>query len=61
MAGHFGHQQFVDGMLLLPATAVGFALSGASRSYLDRGRTHAAVLAVASLSALAVVIKELLT
>lgn len=61
LAGHFGREQFVDGMLLLPATAVGFAFSGASRSYLDRGRTHAAVLAVASISALAVVIKELLT
>jgi len=60
LAGHFGRQQFVDGMLLMPATAVGFALSGASRSYLDRGRTHAAVLAVASVSALAVVVKELL-
>lgn len=60
MAGHFGSQQFYDGMLLMPATVVGFALSGSTRSYLDRGRTHKAVLAVASISALAVVAKELL-
>lgn len=60
LAGHFGRQQFVDGMMLMPATVVGFALSGVSRSWLDRGRTHSAVLAVASLSALAVVLKELL-
>ncbi|MFN2425388.1 MAG: sulfite exporter TauE/SafE family protein [Candidatus Binatia bacterium] len=60
LAGHFGRDQLVDGLLLMPATAVGFALSGASRSYLDRGRTHAAVMAVATISALAVVLKELL-
>lgn len=60
LAGHFGRQQFVDGMMLMPATVVGFALSGVSRSWLDRGRTHSAVLAVASLSALAVVLKEFL-
>lgn len=59
-AGHFGVQQTIDGLLLLPATAAGFALSGASRSFLDRGRTRSAVLAVATVSALAVVVKELL-
>ena len=47
LAGHFGKQQFLDGVSLVPATLVGFALSGATRSSLDRGRTHAAVLAVA--------------
>ncbi|MFN2376113.1 MAG: sulfite exporter TauE/SafE family protein [Candidatus Binatia bacterium] len=60
LAGHFGRQEFVAGMMLMPATVVGFALSGFSRSWLDRGRTHSAVLAVASLSALAVVLKEFL-
>lgn len=59
-AGHFGTKELQDGLLLLPATAVGFAASGASRAYLDRGRTHAAVMGVATLSALAVVVKELL-
>lgn len=61
VAGHFGRKEFVDGVMLLPATAIGFALSGASRAYLDRGRTHAAVMAVATLSALAVVLKNLLS
>lgn len=60
VAGHFGRTQLVDGMLLLPATAIGFALSGASRSFLDQGRTRKAVLAVAAVSAAAVVLKELL-
>jgi uncharacterized protein len=60
VAGHFGREQLLDGILLLPATFAGFALSGLTRSYLDAGRTRAAVLAVASASALAVVIKEAL-
>lgn len=60
LAGHFGVQQAIDGALLLPATAIGFALSGATRSFLDRGRTRAAVLATATVSALAVVVKEIL-
>jgi uncharacterized protein len=60
LAGHFGREQLVDGMLLLPPTLVGFALSGWTRSWLDAGRTRAAVLAVATASALAVVVKEML-
>lgn len=60
LAGHFGRTQVIDGLLLLPAVAVGFGLSSATRDYLDRGRTHTAVLAVASISALAVVLKQLL-
>ena len=60
LAGHFGRDELLDGMLLLPPTLVGFALSGYTRSWLDAGRTRAAVLGVASASALAVVVKELL-
>jgi uncharacterized membrane protein YfcA len=60
LAGHFGREQLADGMLLLPPTFVGFALSGVTRSWLDAGRTRAAVLGIASASALAVVVKALL-
>ncbi|HXC53453.1 MAG TPA: sulfite exporter TauE/SafE family protein [Candidatus Limnocylindrales bacterium] len=60
LAGHFGRVELASGLLLLPATGVGFAMSGASRRYLDEGRTRGAVLAVASVSALAVVIRTLL-
>lgn len=59
LAGHFGREQLVDGMVLLPPTLVGFALSGVTRSWLDAGRTRAAVLGIASASALAVVVKAL--
>lgn len=61
VAGHFGSRELVDGLMLLPATAIGFALSGASRAYLDRGRTHTAVMGVATVSALAVIVKTLLS
>ncbi len=60
LAGHFGREHLIDGLLLLPPTFVGFALSGFTRSWLDAGRTRAAVLGVATASALAVVVKELL-
>ena len=59
VVGHFGAREFTSGLLLLPATGLGFALSGASRRYLDEGRTRPAVLTVASISAVAVVIKTL--
>lgn len=59
LAGRFGREELIAGLLLLPATAIGFALSGSSRSYLDQGRTRAAVLSVASVSAIAVVINTL--
>lgn len=58
-AGHFGQKQLVEGLVLMPAMVLGFALSGSSRSYLDQGRTRAAVLAVAALSAAAVLLKPL--
>lgn len=60
LAGHFGRVEFIHGLWLLPATAVGFAFSGATRDFLDQGHTHSAVLAVASISALAVVVRTLL-
>lgn len=60
LAGHFGGQQIVDGLMLMPATAIGFLLSGSTRSYLDAGRTRAAVLGVATGSALALVVREVL-
>ncbi|HEY2773926.1 MAG TPA: sulfite exporter TauE/SafE family protein [Candidatus Binatia bacterium] len=59
LAGHFGASELLAGSLLLPATMAGFALSAFTRSWIDDGRTRAAVLAVASASALAVVVREL--
>lgn len=60
LAGHFGGTQIVAGLILMPAMAAGFLLSGSTRSYLDAGRTRVAVLAVATGSALALVVREVL-
>lgn len=60
LAGRFGRAELIDGLMLIPATLVGFAFSGATHAYLDRGRTRRAVLVVASASALAVLVKALL-
>lgn len=57
LAQRFGAAEFARGALLLPATLVGLLLSNATRRWLDRGRTRGAVLAVATLSALGVLIK----
>jgi uncharacterized membrane protein YfcA len=58
--GRFGVSELLIGALLLPPVGVGFALSGAIRHVLDRGYTRRAVLAIASVSALGVVVKTLL-
>jgi uncharacterized membrane protein YfcA len=60
LIGHFGSRELVNGSLLLPAAALGFAFSGLTRQWLDRGYTRGAVLTVASASALGVVLKALL-
>jgi uncharacterized membrane protein YfcA len=57
--GHFGRHEWVSGVLLLPPVGIGFALSGVTRQWLDRGYTQRAVLAIAGVSALGVVIKTL--
>jgi uncharacterized membrane protein YfcA len=60
VAGRFHQRELVSGALLIVPAALGFALSGATRHRLDRGYTRTAVLAIASVSALGVVVKTLL-
>jgi uncharacterized membrane protein YfcA len=57
LANRFGSAELVRGALLMPATLVGLALSNTTRRWIDRGRTRGAVLAVATLSALGVLLK----
>jgi uncharacterized protein len=59
-AGHLPSRALVAGAALVPFVAVGFALSGPLRSYLDNGRMRAAVLTLASISALVLIVRELL-
>jgi len=49
----------VTGALLVPFLVAGFLASGPLRRYLDRGRIRIAVLAVASVSALALIMQSL--
>ncbi len=59
-AGHLPGHSLAAGAALIPFVAAGFALSGPLRRYLDNGRMRAAVLALATISALALIVHELL-
>jgi uncharacterized membrane protein YfcA len=56
----FGLHDLVQGASMLPGIAVGFALSGRSGAFLDKGRTRIAVLVVAGLSGVAAMLRALL-
>ena len=45
--------------VLVPGTVAGFAVSGRAARWLDEGRTRAAILVLCTLSAIAVVLREL--
>jgi uncharacterized membrane protein YfcA len=59
-AGHLPSRSLAAGAGLIPFVAAGFALSGPLRRYLDNGRMRAAVLALATISAVALIVRELL-
>lgn len=53
----FGATDLLQGASMLPGVFVGFALSGRSGAFLDKGRTRTAVLLVAGLSGVAAMIR----
>ncbi len=59
-AGRLGVDHLWAGLATVPGVAVGFGLSGRLHRHIDRGRARPAVLAVAALSSMAVLIRELL-
>jgi uncharacterized membrane protein YfcA len=59
-AGRFGWAEFVAGLALLPAVAVGFWLSGFTARALDRAWLREAVLAVSGAAGAAAIIQGLL-
>lgn len=59
-AGRFGQRELLWGLLLLPAVALGFWLSGALRARLDRRGTRGAVLVLAGVCSAGVMLKALL-
>ncbi len=60
LVGRFGAEEARLGALLLPGVVVGFALSGRAARFLDGGYTRPAVLAVSALSAVVVILREIL-
>lgn len=54
-----GHEVWL-GLACVPFAAVGFALAGPLRRYLDRGHTKSVVLVVAAAAAVALIIKSVL-
>jgi uncharacterized protein len=59
-AGHLPGRALAVGAGLVPFVAAGFALSGPLRRYLDNGRMRVAVLALATVSAVVLLVHELL-
>jgi uncharacterized protein len=60
LSGELGKRQLVDGFVLLPGLLVGLVLSRLLAPYLDRGWTRAAVLALSTATALALVVGALI-
>jgi uncharacterized membrane protein YfcA len=57
-AGRFGKVELILGLLLIPGVLVGFALSRYTAGRLDETHTRPAVLAISSLSALVIVLRN---
>jgi uncharacterized protein len=57
--GQFGARQLVVALLLVPFMLVGAALSSLAARHLDPARTRAVVLSVSALSAVALLVREL--
>lgn len=60
VVGEFGADELRLGLVLLPGALVGYASSGVLARVLDRGYTRATVLAFASASSIALLLRELL-
>lgn len=58
-AGHLPGRAVAAGAAMVPFVAAGFALSNPLRRYLDSGRMRASVLALASIAALILIVRNL--
>lgn len=59
LAGRFGGEQLLDGLLLVPAAVVGFALSNPLLPVVDRGATRPAILVVSAATAILLLARTL--
>ena len=60
LVGRFGRAELIMTVTMLPAIVVGFLISTRIRSFVDRGHTREAVLALSGLAALFVLVRGLL-
>lgn len=60
LAGRFGVDQLLDGLLLLPAAGIGFLLSGPLLPVVDRRGTRGAILTVSAGAAIVLLARTLL-
>jgi uncharacterized protein len=55
--GRMGEREFLEGLYLTPAVALGLLLAQPMAKWLDRGKTRTAVLSIAALAGVTVIIK----
>jgi uncharacterized membrane protein YfcA len=59
IGGHFGVHELRLSLALVPGVLVGFAISGPARPWLDRGRTHHAVLVLSAMAGVGAIVEGL--
>jgi uncharacterized protein len=57
--GRMGGAEFINGLYLTPAVAIGLLLSKTAAIWLDKGKTRYAVLIIAALSGVSVIVKTI--
>lgn len=60
LAGHFGHEDVVLGIHLIPGFIFGYFISGQLAQFIDRGYARPAVLVISAISASVLIIKNIL-
>lgn len=59
-AGHFGHDEVLAGLALLPGLAVGYVLASTGRRFISDRVAHNAMLAIAAISAIILIGRSVL-
>ncbi len=59
VVGRFGRQELLLALALLPGILLGYAISGRTARWLDRGYTRVAVLTAATVAAIVVILRQL--
>jgi uncharacterized membrane protein YfcA len=60
VAGRFGVEELVDGLVLVPAAVIGYLLSNPLLPLVDRGATRPAILVVSTVAAVTLLARTLL-